>query len=59
MHGLPNTYFAIHKASSVATEPRHIGELLTETLRSNSPLAKGYRSYKAHQEHSAEKGAAL
>lgn len=51
--------FAIHKASSVATEPRHIGELLTETLRSNSPLAKGYRSHKAHQEHSAEKGAAL
>ena len=51
--------YAIHKASSWATEPRHIGELLTEMLRSNSPLAKGYRSHKAHQEHSAEKGAAL
>ena len=51
--------FPNRERSEKKYDSRHIGELLTETLRSNSPLVKGYRSYKAHQEHSAEKGAAL
>lgn len=37
-------------------QPRLVGDILTEMLSGNSPLAKGYRKYLASKENSAEKG---
>lgn len=37
-------------------KPRHIGEIINEMLRSESPLAKEYRKLFASYETSAEKG---
>ncbi len=36
--------------------PRLVGDILSEMLRSDSPLAKGYRKYLAFNENRAEKG---
>lgn len=36
--------------------PRLIGAIIEEMLRSNSPLAKGYRKFLASKENIAEKG---
>lgn len=45
--------------SRVSNEPRLVGDILTEMLRSNSPLAKNYRKFVASKENSAEKGGEL
>lgn len=37
-------------------DPRPVGAILTEMLRSDSPLAKGYRKFLALKENIAEKG---
>lgn len=37
-------------------DPRHIGEIINDFLRSDSPLAKGYRQFLASSEIVAEKG---
>ena len=37
-------------------EPQSVGDILNEMLRSDSPLAKGYRKFLASKENSAEKG---
>ena len=37
-------------------QPRLVGDILTEMLSSDSPLAKGYRKYLASKEYGAEKG---
>jgi len=37
-------------------EPRLVGDILAEMLRSDSPLAKGYRKHLATKENDAEKG---
>lgn len=39
-------------------QPRPVGGILAEMLQhsSNSPLAKGYRSHLASEEHGTEKG---
>lgn len=39
-----------------SNEPRLVGDILTEMLSGNSPLAKGYRKYLASKENGAEKG---
>lgn len=39
--------------------PRPVGDILTKMLRSNSPLAKGYRKFVANKKSSAEKGGEL
>lgn len=36
--------------------PRPVGDILTKMLRSDSPLAKGYRKHFASVEKKAEKG---
>lgn len=37
-------------------QPRLVGDILTEMLLGNSPLAKGYRKYLASKENCTEKG---
>lgn len=39
-----------------SNDPRLIGAIIEEMLRSNSPLAKGYRKFLASKENIAEKG---
>lgn len=42
--------------SSKSNEPRLVGDILAEMLRSDSPLAKGYRKFLASKKAIAEKG---
>ena len=42
--------------SEVQYDPRPVGAVLKEMLRSDSPLAKGYRKHFASVEKKAEKG---
>lgn len=39
--------------------PRIVGDIIHEMLRSDSPLAKGYRKFLASKESSAGKGGKL
>ena len=45
--------------SEVQYDPRPVGAVLKEMLRSDSPLAKGYRKHFASVEIKAEKGGEL
>ena len=47
------------EGSEVQYDPRPVGDILTKMLRSNSPLAKGYRKHFASVEIKAEKGGEL
>ena len=42
--------------SRTASEPRLVGEILQGMLSSQSPLARGYRTYLAATGNAAEKG---
>lgn len=50
---MSQTFFT---GSTRKSEPKQIGELLTEFFQSDSPLARGYRKYLASVESLAEKG---
>lgn len=50
---------SIRVGSEAQYGPRPVGDILTKMLRSNSPLAKGYRNFLASKENSAEKGGEL
>ncbi len=43
----------------IKSEPRLLGDILTEMLSSKSPLATGYRQFVAKKQMNAEKGGAL
>ena len=46
----------VRTGSKAQYDPRPIGAILTEMLRSDSPLAQGYRKLLASIESNAEKG---
>lgn len=48
---------SVHDAGSISQDgPRLVGDILTEMLQSDSPLAENYRKFLASKESNAEKG---